>query len=135
MRTRTPVVPVPLADGTVKTLRELTTQDPVLLLYVSQTCSACQAVIGGLRAYRKFLPEVEVRLLPYQSPANSRLTETVEPQSLHDPMGHVTDSFDDMQSTPSALLFGAGGMLAGGPVAGAKNIDAFVNQMRAESDS
>jgi hypothetical protein len=135
VRTRTPAIPVTLADGTVKTLRELSTGKPLLLLYVSQTCSVCQAAIDEVGAYRKLLPEVEVRLLLKQSPEDTRLTETAEPQSLHDPKSYVSDSFDGMWGTPAALLFGADGMLAGGPVVGPKDIDVFVKQMRVELDS
>ncbi|AZZ40509.1 hypothetical protein C0Z10_13045 [Acidipropionibacterium jensenii] len=135
LRTRTPAIPVTLADGTVHTLRELSTQHPLLVLEVSQTCGACQAVIARVGDYRRLLPEVTVRLLLGQNAADTALTETAEPQSLHDVQGLVSESFDGMWGTPAALLFGADGMMAGGPVVGAEEIDDLVHQMREELDS
>lgn len=41
LRARTPAVPVTLADGTTRTLRELTAEAPLLLLAVSETCGSC----------------------------------------------------------------------------------------------
>lgn len=135
VRTRTPAVPVTLADGTVKTLRELTTQGPVLLLSVSHTCGACEPVIEKVPEYRHLLPDVEIRLLLLAEPDQSPLTETAEPQSLHDPHGYSMQSIDGWQGTPTAVLLGADGMLAGGPVAGSGDVDEFIHQIRAELDS
>lgn len=135
VRTFTPAVPVTLADGTVRTLRELSGLRPLMLLNVSPTCGACHSVIAKVDVYRALLPEVEVRLLLDRAPADTDLTEATEPQSLHDPYGYVPESFAGMWGTPSALLFGTDGMLAGGPVVGADGVDAFVDQVRAELDS
>jgi hypothetical protein len=135
VRTRTPAIPVTLADGTVQTLRELSSRKPLLLLDVSQTCGACRATIEKMPEYRQLLPEVEVRLLIEATPDRTALTEVSEPQSLHDPQGYLTETFEGMWGTPSALLLGGDGMLAGGPVVGPQEIDAFASDIRGELDS
>ncbi|QCV96064.1 MauE/DoxX family redox-associated membrane protein [Acidipropionibacterium acidipropionici] len=135
VRTRTPAIPLTLADGQVRTLRELSFRTPVLILAVSDTCGACHEVLPRLPGYRELLPEVEIRLLLASSPDRTPLTEAAEPQSLHDPHGYVAETLDGMWGIPAAVLLGADGMLAGGPVVGPDEIDAFIRQMRAELDS
>lgn len=135
IRTRTPAIPMTLADGTVQTLRELSSRKPLLLLNVSQSCGACHVTIEKLPEYRELLPEVDVRLLIRANPDQTSLTQTGEPLSVHDPNGYVADSFDGIWGTPTALLFGADGMLAGGPVVGSGEINRFIHLMRTELDT
>lgn len=125
VRTRTPAVPVQLADGTTVSLRNLAARAPILLLAVSETCGSCTPVIESAPAWRELLPEVSVRLLVKASPEQSTLTSTEEPQTLHDPKGYVRDSIAEWP-TPTAVLLGADGLLAGGPVSGHPDIERFV---------
>lgn len=127
IRTRTPAVPVTLADGTTSTLRELTQSRPMLLLAVSSTCGACEAVMERRATYRRLMPEVDVRLL-LTEPTTSRWTEQDQPQSLHDREGYVAESLG-YRSTPSAVLLGADGLLAGGPVTGDRAVDRFFDDI------
>ncbi len=60
-------------------------------------------------------------LLAYE-PEGGRLTERSEPQSLHDPHEYVSGSLGEWP-TPTAILLGADGLLAGGPVTGSDPID------------
>ena len=129
LRTRTPAVPVQLGDGTTMNLRDLSAQGPILLLAVSETCGSCTAVIERIDEYRALLPEVSVRFLLQNAPANSALTSSEEPQTLHDPHRYVSGSIADSWYTPTAVLLGADGMLAGGPVAGAEKIAEFVGDV------
>lgn len=128
LRVRTPAVPVTLADGTVENLRTLAARKPMLLLAVSPTCGACVPVISAVAGYRSLLPEVDVRLLLMDAPDNSPLTEQTEPQSLHDPHGYVRGSIMDWP-TPTAVLVGIDGMLAGGPEIGHPAISTFVDDI------
>lgn len=128
IRTRTPAVPVTLADGRVENLRTLSGRKPILLLSVSATCSPCGPVIEKIDEWRDLLPEVDVRFLLATAPAESPLIETSEPQSLHDPDGYLRQSLD-MPSTPTAVLLGVDGMLAGGPVVGTDDVKAFVEEI------
>ncbi|OJU40406.1 MAG: hypothetical protein BGN97_11225 [Microbacterium sp. 69-10] len=128
LRTRTPAVPVTRGDGAVMNLRTLSMQKPILLLSVSETCGSCKPVIERADAYRELLPEASVQLLVRTTPDVSPMVSTAAPFTLHDPDGHVRDSLD-MPRTPSAVLLGADGLLAGGPVVGHPDIEAFVGDV------
>ena len=129
IRTRTPAVPVTLADGTVSDLRGLTRHRPMLLLMVSQTCGWCEPILELRTMWRDLLPEVDVRVLLNDPPESSGAwIETAEPQSLHDPEGYVAASFADIVPRPAAILFGADGLLAGGPVSG-PDIEPFIGDI------
>ncbi|MGN8027008.1 MauE/DoxX family redox-associated membrane protein [Microbacterium sp. 22242] len=129
LRLRTPAVPVQLADGTTVTLRDLAARQPILLLSVSEGCGSCTPVIESLDAYRALLPEVSVRFLLQADPEHSALTSTDEPQTLHDPHKYFGLSLADVWFTPTAVLLGADGLLAGGPVMGAEEIAEFVDDV------
>lgn len=133
IQTRTPAVPVSLADGTIVNLRTLAMARPILLLAVSSTCGSCTPVIERAGEWRSVLPELDIRLLLMHDPAGGTLTETSEPQSLHDPQGYVRGSIADWP-TPTALLLGVDGMLGGGPVSGVDAITEFVEDIRASLD-
>lgn len=130
VRSRTPDVPVTLADGSTATLRELSAERAVLLLEVSEACGGCVEVIRSIPTWREDLPEVDVRVLVTAPPAESGLTSTTEPQSLHDAPFHVSRSLG-YGMTPTAVLLGADGLLAGGPVIG----DAAIREFIAEIDT
>lgn len=128
VRARTPAVPVMLADGTTVNLRALTERRPVLLFAVSEACGACDEVIAQIPAWRVLLPEIDLRMLLMPPPEHSRLTEHDEPQSLHDPNGYVRGSISDWH-TPTAVLLGVDGLLAGGPTSGTDEIAVFVGDV------
>lgn len=128
IRTRTPAVPVTRADGRIVNLRDLARMRPQLLLAVSETCGSCIPVIERIGEWRARLPELEVRFLLRAEPDRSGLTDTAEPQTLHDPAGYVSASISDW-ATPTAVLLGVDGMLAGGPVTGEEAIAAFVEDV------
>ncbi|WP_309064589.1 MauE/DoxX family redox-associated membrane protein [Microbacterium sp.] len=128
VRARTPAVPVMLADGRTVNLRDLAARGPMLLLAVKEDCGACRPVIEAVPRWRALLPEVAVRFLLWPAPENSSLTEYDEPQSLHDRFMYVQGSIADW-STPAAVLVGADGYLAGGPVSGYDEIEAFIGDV------
>jgi hypothetical protein len=127
VRTRTPAVPLTLADGTSATLRSLTQDRPLLLLAVSSSCGSCETVMERRETYRRLMPELDVRLL-LTEPVTSRWAEPDEPQSLHDEHDYVGESLG-YRGTPSAVLLGADGLLAGGPVTGDRAVDSFVDEI------
>lgn len=127
IRTRTPAVPVTLANGETVNLRALAFDGPILVLAVSETCGACVPVIEAAPRWRDLLPELDLRLLVRHEP-DAGLTEHAEPQSLHDPHGYVSGSIDDW-GTPSAVLIGRDGLLAGGPVTGRREVTEFVGDI------
>lgn len=128
LRARTPAVPVTLADGSTATLRDLSASRAVLLFAVSEACGSCVPVIDRIPAWREQFPELDVRVLLANEPGISALTSSEEPQSLHDPQQYVRHSLG-YWATPSAVLLGADGMLAGGPVTGEQAITEFVEDI------
>jgi hypothetical protein len=127
---RVPIPPIAIetADGALVNLRKLAAAGPILVLSVSETCASCTGVIARTEAYRELLPEVAVRHLLRQAPRPSALTRTEEPQSLHDPDGYLSVALGGW-STPTALLLGADGLLAGGPITGGDEIESFVGDI------
>lgn len=133
VRLRIPSVPVTVADGTTLNLRHMAAYRPLLLLAVSSTCSSCASTIANAPAWRTLLPELDVRLLLRNTPTPGSFAEHDEPQSLHDPEGYISGTLGEW-STPTAVLLGADGLLAGGPVTGADAITEFVEDIRASLD-
>jgi len=127
VRRRIPAVPVTFADGTEVNLRALATKKPLLLLALSSMCEPCETIRDRRAHYRALLPEVDVRLLLVE-PTSSRWAEHEEPQSLHDIGDYVAGSIEEW-ATPSAVLLGADGLLAGGPVTGDLAVEAFVGDV------
>lgn len=125
VRSITPAIPVTLADGSTQTLRELSSLRPLLLLAVSATCGSCTSTIESRERWRELLPEIDIRLILSAEPHATPIAETAHPMSLHDPQRLVAPSLGYVQ-TPSAVLLGLDGLLAGGPVSGADDIREFV---------
>lgn len=129
VRSRIPAVPVLLGDGTTTDLRTLSSQRAQLLVFVSEACGSCVPVIEAVPGWRKDLRELDVRFVVQVEPDVSQLTSTEEPQTLHDLHGYARESFGT-RSTPSAILLGADGLLAGGPVVGSVAVPDFVAEIR-----
>lgn len=130
IRTRTPAVPVTLADGTVTTLRRLSATRPQLILSVSETCGACTLVIEKIPEWRALLPEVDVRVLVRTPPGEGSLSSLEEPQSLHDKERYVIESVTEGR-VPGAVLLGVDGLLADGPVTGNQSVAEFIEDIHA----
>lgn len=128
VRTITPAIPVAVADGTTRTLRQLSSQRPQLLLAVSPTCGSCTTTIGSRERWRGLLPELDIRLLLNTPVESSELIEAEGVMSLHDAERWVAPSLG-YSTTPSAVLLGVDGLLAGGPISGAEAIEEFVGDI------
>jgi hypothetical protein len=131
LRVRTPALPMTLGDGSTTHLRQLSAQRPQLLVYVSEGCASCTDVIEAVPGWRDELSMLDVRLVLRRDPGSTALSSSVEPMTLHDTEGLLNETFD-MRGTPSALLLGADGLLAGGPVIGAVDVVGFVDDIRLE---
>ncbi|WP_330476611.1 MauE/DoxX family redox-associated membrane protein [Terrabacter sp. C0L_2] len=131
VRYRTPALPIMLGDGSTSTLRALSAERPQLLLYVSDWCSSCHDVVEAVPRWRELLGPVDVRLVLADAPSETALTSADEPQSLHDTERLLNESFG-MRRTPSAILLGADGLLAGGPVVGHDDVLEFVEAIAVE---
>ncbi len=133
VRSRTPAVPVTLADGSIQTLRQLSKERAQLLVYVSEGCGSCQDIIAAVPQWQRELPQIDVRFVVAVPPEVTKLTRTDEPLSVHDTDKLVWDSFG-LRGTPSAVLLGADGLLAGGPVVGSVGVPEFVEEIARELD-
>jgi hypothetical protein len=130
VRAEIPHVPVTQADGSVVSLRELAGSRPQLILAVSRTCSSCASTIEAAPLWQERVPEVDIHLL-FPSEDDPATSTRSQPQTLHDPKRFAFEALR-LPGTPSAVLLGADGMLAGGPVAGHDAISAFVAEVDAE---
>lgn len=127
VRYRTPAVPVLLGDGSTTDLRTLSAQRAQLLVFVSEGCAPCLPVIDAVPRWREEMPMLDIRYVVQFGPEVARLTSA--PDTIHDVDGHVKSSFDTRR-TPSAILLGADGLLAGGPVTGGDAVPDFVAEIR-----
>ncbi|KRF43277.1 hypothetical protein ASH01_15880 [Terrabacter sp. Soil811] len=131
LRYRTPALPVVLGDGSETDLRSLSAERAQLLLFVSETCGPCTDVIAATPGWREQLPEIDIRHVVTLEPGVGSMTSTATPLSVHDPLMRLPDSFG-FRGTPAALLLGADGLLAGGPVIGSDAVPEFVADVLSE---
>ena len=134
LRRPTPHLPVSLADGTTVSVRALAERRPQLLVHVSELCGSCSATVAAVPRWREVLPEVDIRLLLRSGADSSPWASASEPQTIHDPAGYAAVTMD-MPRTPSAVLLGVDGLLAGGPVTGPDAIQAFVEEITHELEA
>ena len=127
--------PVPIGflqseDGRKVQLRDLARQRPQLLIFMSVGCGSCHIVAEWLPSFAERLEIVGINTI-FSEPLDS-VPENLRPGATmwFDPDSAVTDLFAN--GRPAAVLFGADGMLAGGPVLGPKDIEFFVDDIVAE---
>ncbi|MEO6510654.1 MAG: MauE/DoxX family redox-associated membrane protein [Nocardioides sp.] len=120
------------AEGRQTTLRELARDRPQLLVFLSPSCSSCVDVANRLVGWRENLGPVEVQaVFTY---ALAELPANVTPPSVptwFDVAEGATTTFAPT-GRPAAVLLGADGQLAGGPVAGSFDVTTFVEDIVAE---
>lgn len=131
IRARIPAVAVTLADGSTTDLRRLSSERAQLLLYVSEGCGSCRDVIAEVPRWRAAMPQIDIRLVVGLSPVASSLSKMDPPVTAHDPDHLVRDTFG-ISGTPAALLLGADGLLAGGPVMGRPAVEELVTEIEHE---
>ena len=129
-------VPIPFAlledaSGTRTTLRQLAAERPQLLVLPELDCWACESSPRSCPTGTSRLGPVEVSTV-FTEPLES-IPETMRPVGVSawfDVEQGATETFAD--GRPSAVLLGADGALAGGPVAGADAVTTFVEDIVAE---
>lgn len=129
-------VPIPLArvarpDGSFTTLRELARSQARLLLFLSPTCGSCTEVGNAALGWAEELAPVVGVVPVFQAGRDS--VASVMPHLLDiahfQDEGSVTAVFE-IGGTPSAVLLGADGLVAGGPVSGTAAINEFVADIK-----
>ncbi|MGB4810415.1 MAG: MauE/DoxX family redox-associated membrane protein [Candidatus Phosphoribacter baldrii] len=130
------------ADGTTTTLAELVTERAAVLLFLEPTCGSCARLLDDLSAWRRVMPEIRIVTVRTVPDPAAHLGHrhgppptdgTGEPFPTR-PGGYwaeasITGSFGTNGFTPWAVLLGADGLVAGGPVAGSVAVRAFLAEV------
>jgi hypothetical protein len=119
-------------SGTRTTLRQLAAQRPQLLFFLSSSCGACERIAAQLPDWTSSLGPVEISTV-FTDPLKD-LPATLRHDGVPawlDIEGGATDTFAPT-GRPAAVLLGADGSLAGGPVVGSAEVRAFVADIEAE---
>jgi hypothetical protein len=120
LRSPIPGALVQAAEGHAVTLVELARLKAQLLLFLSKGCGSCDAIYAQIPEWRRRMPTVEVRIVIMGTPHPSFAEWTqANPNTLFDVKGEAKRTLA-IRGTPSAVLLGADGLLAGGPVVGSE---------------
>ena len=131
-RTPIPGAVLQLPSGRLTTLRQVTAHRAALLVFVSEGCGPCERVLDhGASWIEELSPYLQV-LFVFAVPLEHRRERTVQrigDSALHD-MQSVARNALGAKSSPSAVLLGADGQLAGGPVNGGTEVIEFVQDIQ-----
>lgn len=119
------------ADGSTVTLRELATGRAVLLLLLSYGCGPCVRVLDRVEQWREDFGQVLQVQVAYVQKLGTLPPEAIDRAGgdpLHDIEGNVQRVLA-LSGTPSAMLLGADGLTAGGPVSGGSEVIAFTEEI------
>jgi hypothetical protein len=131
---RAPIPPAVLqqTDGRLITLTQLTAHRAALLLFVSEGCGPCERVLDHAEEWIDALEEtLQVRFV-FSRPLDQlreRTTDRVQGHALHDLQFTARTALGG-SGAPNAVLLGADGQLAGGPVTGGSTVIEFVQEIR-----
>lgn len=120
------------ADGSLLTLRQLAAQQAALLIFVSEGCGPCERVMDHLPRWLETLtPFMQVTTV-FRRPVDGlreRTAQRVGTHALHDLQFSAREALG-AKTAPSAVLLGADGLLAGGPVTGGSGVIEFVDEIQ-----
>lgn len=117
-----------LADGRSATLTELSRTQARLLVVLNPGCGPCVRTAGMLDGWATRLAPAVGVLAVYPDEQSARAASEHAPElAAWEPELNVRRVFS--VGTPSAVLLGADGLLAGGPVAGEDDIAEFVGEV------
>ncbi|MEZ2372316.1 MauE/DoxX family redox-associated membrane protein [Arthrobacter sp. RCC_34] len=125
--------PIPTAllqseDGGVQTLRELASARPQLLVAFNCVCKPSHVAAGKVAEWGERIPEVDVRILSTVPHKPLRRSIPTAEGVLYDHESLAWNALG-LTSSPSAVLLGADGYLAGGPVEGLDEMESFVEEI------
>ncbi|WFR84713.1 MauE/DoxX family redox-associated membrane protein [Arthrobacter sp. Y-9] len=125
--------PIPAAllqseDGGVQTLRELASAKAQLLVAFNCVCKPSHVAAGKVAEWSERLPEVDVRILSTVPHKPLRRSIPTAEGVLYDHESLAWRALG-LTSSPSAVLLGADGYLAGGPVEGLDEMESFVEEI------
>lgn len=131
-RVTTPAAVLQRPDGSLVTLRQLTSQRAALLVFATEGCGPCERVLDRMPSWTERLgPFMQVHAV-FRTP-QERLTPRTQTRvaehALHDPQFTAREQLGG-RGAPAAVLLGADGQLAGGPVAGGEQVISFVDEIK-----
>jgi hypothetical protein len=123
-RTPTPAAVLQQQDSRLITLTQLTAQRAALLIFVTEGCGPCERVLDHAEDWIDALEDtLQVRFV------FSRPLDRVGAHALHD-LQFTARTAPGATGAPSAVLLGADGQLAGGPVNGGSSVIEFVEEIQ-----
>lgn len=132
LRTLTPDATLARADGSVVDLIGATRTQAHLLLHLGPECVHCEAVAERVPSWVERMPQIAVRVVVTLTPEQlADRRPQWAPFALYD-ADSTTTRMLRLVGTPSAVLLGTDGMLVGGPVAGADEVLALVDDIAVE---
>lgn len=126
-RTPTPRAAVLTQEGELILLESETTTTALLLVFLSPGCGPCERIGLHLPAWAEQLQPVRVRAVVTATPGIAESHPYFKGMAYYDPFGITRAAFE--LRTPGAVLLGTDGMLAGGPVEGEDDVNAFVAEV------
>lgn len=109
------------------TLRQLVQQQPALLVFVNCTCGSTHTSWKHLEAWAAKLPAVQVIGVETRQFGDLGIPGVKE-RLYYDPLAKAWTALQ-IPGTSSAVLLGADGLLAGGPVLGNDEVEQFVEDI------
>lgn len=115
------------AAGHKVTLRQLPARQAQLLVWVSVSCGSCQDVLARVEDWQRAMPEVGVRpVVTTPGALDERLPSLVDQVLVDDEQAL---SVFGWYGTPTAVLLGSDGLIAGGPVTGGPAVIELAEEM------
>jgi len=126
-RRLTPRAEVLTEDGRLVLLSEQSRTAAHLLVFLSPGCGPCRRIGPQLGQWGADLDPVSVRAVVSAQPQSLADMPYLAGHAYFDPFALARTAFG--VGTPSAVLLGTDGMLAGGPVQGEDDVTAFVAEL------
>lgn len=123
---RTPTPQLVLHDPTSGpvTLDELSAKRSQLLVFVNCYCVSTKEVMADIEGWHERIDPVDVRMV-FSVPIAEQFVGSPPPRTLVDHRGLAWQALG-LRRSPSAVLLGVDGFLAGGPVSGPVEVQEFV---------
>ena len=126
-RAPTPSAVLHRPDRGPVTLLELSRRRAQLLVFVNCYCASTKAAMADLDVWNARLNQVDVRIV-FSVPIAEKFVGPPPSGTLLDHAGLVWTSLG-LTRSPSAVLLGVDGYLAGGPVGGSDEVRAFIDDV------
>lgn len=130
-RTAIPAAILQREDGELVSLRRLVSTRAALLVFATEGCGPCERVLDAMPGWIETLEPIMLVSAVFGRPVENlrpRTLERVPGHALHDPDFTAREQLGG-RGAPMAVLLGADGQLAGGPVTGGEQVISFVEEI------